>query len=230
MIEHECIGLKQRSIELEKAHEEILKFLTEHINTNTKQLHHFEWSLEYYHSRLMELHDILIDNRDIEIYHLKKRITELESELYKNDITLIPEKINVNLKFDKLGKTQPVITMTSDSKKTDEIYDEVGRKWFIPKLNDESYIKIRFIGKDGKELDYRNDYENVYIYGISSSSAIIGNTTFGKGSYKDIRDNFILDKRALRLLLIDPSVWIYALRGTENIEIVESSEDINATL
>ncbi len=47
---------------------------------------------------------------------------------------------------------------------------------------------------------------------------------------KDIKNGFVLDKRTLSLLLISPSVWFYALRGTEYVELIESSEDINATL
>ena len=163
-----------------------------------------------------------------EIQNLNNTKAALEATEIKNKLD--KEKVNVCVRLDKTSKTISLISLNSNSKRRALQYDENGRMWFIPKLKDNSYIKIRFIGKDGKKLDYRNDDEHIHIAGLSSSSAIIGNTVFGKGLFKDIRDNFMLDKRALSLLLIDPSVWIYPLKGTEDIEIIDSSEDINATL
>jgi hypothetical protein len=182
------------------------------------------WYLKYYFNRLQGKYDILIINRDVEIKNLKDRIIELEAQQIK-DITNT-EKVNINLKY---HSSRRIVTLSSNSKKHTPIFDECGRKWFIPKLNDESYIKIRFIGKN---LDDAGKDENTLtlITGISSSSAIIGNTVFGKGKFKDVKNNFILDKRALSLLLIDSSIWFYVLRGTEKIEIIESSNDIVATL
>lgn len=106
----------------------------------------------------------------------------------------------------------------SDSKKRGSMFDEYGRKWFIPKLNDDSYIKIKFVGKNLDEQE-RLCKDKEIVMGISESSSIIGNTVFGKGDFKNIKNNFILDKRALNLLLIDPpqSVRFYVLHGTENI-------------
>ncbi len=207
---HECIGIKPEVDDLNKA-----------INKEGKTSNDNKWWLEYYHSRLQERHDIEIDNRDCEIHNLKKRITELEKYEPNN---IDKEKINIELNF---NKTSNIVTLYSDSKKYTPINDEVGRKWFIPKLYDDSYIKIKFTGKDGKNLDYRDENDVTYIRGISASSAIIGNTIFSKGTLKD---GFILNKRALNILLIDPMVWFYILKGTENIEIIESSKDINATL
>lgn len=212
---HKCIGIKPEVDDLNKA-----------INKEEGTSENNKWWLEYYHSRLQERHDIEINNREHEIYNLKKRITELEKYEPKD---IIPEKVNIKLTFNKTmknGKCQ-LVTLSSDSKKYTPQYDEVGRKWFIPKLNDDSYIKINFTGKDGKKLNYRGEDDVTYIYGISESSAIIGNSTFGKGTLKD---GFILNKRALNVLLINPMVFFYILKGTENIEIIESSKDINATL
>ncbi len=182
------------------------------------------WYLKYYFSRLQEKYDILITNRDVEIKNLNDRINELETQQIK-DIT-DNEKININLKCDR---SKGYVVLYSNSKKHSPIFDEYGRKWFIPKLNDDSYIKIRFIGKNLDDV-CKDENTLTLITGISSSSAIIGNTVFGRGKFKDVKNNFILDKRALSLLLIDPSVWFYVLRGTEKIEIIESSNDIVATL
>jgi len=212
---HECIGIKSEVTDLDGAINKIERLF------NLKYI-----DLRYYFDRLKTRHNILISNKNKEIQILKDIISEtpeIEDKLNK-------EKINIHLKLDKSSKTITVISLNSDSKRRSLQCDENGRMWFIPKLNDNSYIKIRFIGKDGKKLDYRNDDEPISIGGISSSSAIIGSTIFGRGTFKDIRDNFILYKRALSLLLIDPSVYIYSLNGTENIEIIESSKDINATL
>lgn len=156
------------------------------------------WYLKYYFGRLQEKYDILITNRDVEIENLKDRIIELETQQIK-DLTNI-EKVNINLKYDKLRR---IVTLSSNSKKHAPIFDEYGRKWFIPKLDDQSYIKIRFIGKN---LDKSCKDENALtlIRGISSSSAIIGNTVFGKGKFKDIKDNFILDKRAFEFTVNRP--------------------------
>ena len=203
-MKHECIGIKHEVVDLDKAIDKIEKLVD-------------TWHLRYYHSRLQERHDIEINNRECEIHNLKKRITELEKYEPKN---ITPEKVNIKLTFNKTMKNWKcqMVTLSSDSKKYTPQYDEVGRKWFIPKLNDDSYIKIRFIGKE---------LHGNLIRGISESSAIIGNTTFSKG---DNDNGFILNKRALNLLLINPRVWFYVLNRTEDIEIIESSEDINATL
>ena len=172
-------------------------------------------NLKDLYNKLKERHILEISIKDYIIDNLKKRITELEKH-EPNDT----EKVNIKLIFNKTmknGKSQ-IVTLSSNSKKYTPQYDEVGRKWFIPKLNDDSYIKIRFIGKE---------LHGSLIRGISNSSAIIGNTVFSKGNNDD---GFILNKRALSLLLIDPRVWFYVLKRTEDIEIIESSEDINATL
>ncbi len=182
------------------------------------------WHLKYYFSRLQEKYDILITNRDVEIKNLKNRIAELEAQQIK-DITKT-EKVDIILRHDKVRK---IVTLSSNSRKRVPIFDENGRKWFIPKLNDDSYIKIRFIGKNLDNID-KDENTLTLIKGISASSAIIGNTVFGKGKFKDVKNNFILDKRALSLLLIDPSIWFYVLPGTEKIEIIESSNDIVAIL
>jgi hypothetical protein len=81
---------------------------------------------------------------------------------------------------------------------------------------------------DNEERNNENRF--TLIMGLSTSSAIIGNTVFGKGNFRDIKNEFILDKKILSLLLIDSSVWMYTLKGTEDIELIESSEDIIATL
>ncbi len=289
---HECMGIRNESILLNKEIDKIEKLVD-------------TWSLRFYHSRVQEIHDIEINNRDCEIHTLKKRIIELEpnkeiviSEILSNEIdpynkteqrlyilkeigvytnirfnelyesiievekiidtsnlkdfynklkerhvieisirdyvidelkkriekyepkVITPEKVNIKLTFNKTMKNGKckMVTLSSDSKKYTPQYDEVGRKWFIPKLNDDSYIKIRFIGKE---------FKGELITGISQSSAIIGNTVFSKGNNND---GFILNKRSLNLLLIDPRVWFYVPNGTENIEIIESSKDINTTL
>lgn len=209
---HECIGIKQEVSDLNGAIDDIEKLVD-------------TWHLRYYHSRLQERHDILITNRDIEIQNLKNRIIELETDEIKDKIN--KEKTNIHLIYNKLEKR---VTIYSDSKKRDSIFDEVGRKWFIPKLNNDSYIKIKFMGKYLDEQEQIKENEITLIKGLSSSSAIIGNTVMGRGKFKDIKNNFMLDKRTLSLLLIDPSVWLYALHGTEDIKLIESSEDINATL
>jgi len=214
---HECIEIEDEVKDLDNTINEIEKLY------NLKYM-----DLRYYFDRLKTRHNILISNKNKEIQILKDIISEIETSEIKEKID--KEKINVHVRLYKILKTKTVISLSSDSKRRSLQYDENGRMWFIPKLKDDSYIKIRFIGKDGKKLDYRNDDEPMHIAGISSSSAIIGNTIFGRGSYKDIRDNFILDKRALSLLLIDPSVWIYTIHGTEDIGIIESSKDINTTL
>ena len=167
------------------------------------------------YNKLKERHILEISIKDYIIDNLKKRITELEKH-EPNDT----EKVNIKLIFNKTmknGKTR-MVTLYSDSKKYTPQYDEVGRKWWIPKLNDDSYIKIRFIGKE---------FKGELIRGISNSSTIIGNTTFSKGNNED---GFILNKKALSTLLISPMVWFYPFVGAENIEIIESSKDINATL
>jgi Flp pilus assembly CpaF family ATPase len=97
------------------------------------------WNLKYYLNRLKSNHDILIDNKDTEIYVLKNRILELESF----GIMKI-EKTNIVLTYDK---TSNRIIAYSNSSKINPIFDESCRKWFIPALNDNSYIKIKFIGK-----------------------------------------------------------------------------------
>lgn len=183
------------------------------------------WHLEYYLGRIHERYDILITNRDVEIQNLKDRIEELEKyEINDKNI----EKVIINLKYDRPSRR---VRLYSNSKRYDPIFDEYGRKWFIPKLSDDSYIKIKFIGEDVcGQGGHKNEDDPTYISGLSTSSGIIGNTVFGKGKFKDIRDNFILDKRTLSLLLISPSVWFYVLRGTEKIEIIGSSNDIDASL
>lgn len=211
---HECIGIKDKVKDLDKAIDEIEKLVD-------------TWYLRYYHSRLQERHDIEINNRECEIHKLKERISELEK--YEPKDILDKEKIDVHLTYNKLGK-RIYLDWSSNSKKRDSVFDECGRKWFIPKLKDDSYIKIRFIGKNLDEQECRDENESVYVMGLSSSSAIIGNTVMGKGKLKDVKNGFMIEKRSLMLLLADSSVWIYALHGTENIEILESSEDINTTL
>lgn len=201
--------------------------IMEEVNDLSKEIDKLEkivdtWHLKYYLLRLKSRHDILIDNKDVEIQVLKNRITELEPYEIKKI-----EKTNINLIYDKASRR---ITVYSDSKKRDPIFDECGRKWFIPKLNDNSYIKIKFIGKNLDDQEREDENKSAYIMGLSSSSAIIGNTIMGKGKFKDIKNGFILDKRTLSLLLIDSSVWLYVLRGTEDIELIESSEDIIAIL
>ncbi len=203
---HKCIGIKSEVHDLNTA-----------INKEGKTSKNNEWWLNYYHIRLQYRHDIEIGNRDLEIYTLKERIKELEKYEPK-DVSL--EKVDITLTFNKTSKNKKSqrVTLFSNSKRYIPIYDENGRKWFIPKLNDNSYIKIRFLGKE------------VYgdtIRGISESSAIIGNTIFSEGT-NDV--GFILDKISLGFLLIDPTVFFYPLKGTEDIEIVESSNDINVTL
>jgi len=181
------------------------------------------WHLKYYLGRIHVRYDILIDNRDAEIQNLEERIAELEKYEIKDK-----EKINIKLIYDK---SYNIVTGQSDSKKRNSMFDECGRKWFIPQLNDDSYIKIKFVGKILDEQERRGKDKQI-VMGISVSSAIIGNTMFGKGDFKDIKNNFILNKRSLDLLLIGPpqSVWFYALPGTESIVLIESSKDINATL
>ncbi len=138
--------------------------------------------------------------------------------------------IKINKEIDEIGKTIDIWYLKYYFSRLQEKYDILitNRDVEIKNLKD-SYIKIRFTGKN---LDEKHKDENALtlITGISSSSAIIGNTVFGKGKFKDIRDNFILDKRTLSLLLIDPSVRFYVLRGADKIEIIESSNDIVATL
>jgi len=214
---HEYIVIKDEVRDLDGAIDKIEK------SFNLKYM-----DIRYYFDRLKTRHNILISNKNKEIRILSDTITELETPGIKDKLD--KEKIDVCVRLDKTSKTIITISLSCNSNRKALQCDENGRMWFIPKLNDNSYIKIRFIGKDGKKLDYRNDNEHMHIAGISSSSAIIGNTIFGRGSFKDIRDNFILDKRALSLLLIDPSVWIYPLHGTESIELLGSSDDINATL
>ena len=219
---HECIGIKPEVDDLNKAIDNIEKLV------DTKHL-------RYYHSRLQERHDILMTNASIKIENLEERIKELESHETKEDINT--EKINIHLIYDKASNTVK-FRWTLNSKKRDTIFDEVGRKWFIPKLNDDSYIKIKFIGKNLDEQEKLDENKLTLVRGLSGSSAIIGNTIIGRGNLKDIKNNFIINKRTLRLLLIDSSmwfvnriyVWFYVLHGTEDIEIIESSEDINATL
>lgn len=201
--------------------------IIEEINDLNKEIDKLEktidtWYLRYYLARIKSRHDILIDNRDIEIKVLKARIDELEPYEIKKI-----EKTNINLTYDKASNR---IMASSDSKKRDPIFDECGRKWFIPKLSDNSYIKIMFIGKNLDEQEQKDENKLTLINGISSSSAIIGNTVMGRGKFKDIKNGFVLDKRALSLLLIDPSVCFYVLRGTEDVELIGSSEDIVAVL
>jgi hypothetical protein len=201
--------------------------IMEEVNDLSKEIDKLEkivdtWHLKYYLGRLKSRHDILIDNKDVEIQVLKNRIAELEPYEIKKI-----EKTYINLTYDKASKH---IKAYSNSKKRDPIFDECGRKWFIPKLNDNSYIKIRFIGKNLDDQEREDENRTTYIMGISSSSAIIGNTIMGKGKFKDIKNGFVLDKRTLSLLLIDPSVWFYALHGTEDVELIDSSEDIAAIL
>ena len=201
--------------------------IMEEVNDLSKEIDKLEkivdtWHLKYYLGRLKSRHDILIDNKDVEIQVLKNRIAELEPYEIKKI-----EKTYINLTYDKASKH---IKAYSNSKKRDPIFDECGRKWFIPKLNDNSYIKIRFIGKNLDDQEREDENRTTYIMGISSSSAIIGNTIMGKGKFKDIKNGFVLDKRTLSLLLIDPSVWFYALHGTEDVELIDSSEDIAVIL
>ena len=201
--------------------------IIEEINDLSKEIDKLEkivdaWYLKYYLGRLKYRYNILIDNKDVEIQVLKNRIVELEPYEIKKI-----EKTNINLIYDKASRR---ITVYSDSKKRDPIFDECGRKWFIPKLDDNSYIKIRFIGKNLDDQEREDENKSAYIMGLSSSSAIIGNTIMGKGKFKDIKNGFVLDKRTLSLLLIDPSVWLYVLHGTEDVELIESSEDIIAIL
>ncbi len=183
------------------------------------------WHLKFYFSRLQEGFDILLTNRDLEIQYLKDRIAELETQEIKDIINA--EKVNIRLIYDKSSNW---VTASSDSKKRGSIFDERGQKWFIPQLNENSYIKIKFTGKNLDDPEHHDRNKPICVTGISESSGIIGNTLFGKGEFKDIKNNFILNKAALSLLLISPKVWFYALRGTENIELIESSDDIVATL
>lgn len=211
---HKCVGIEQEVSELNGAIDSIEKLVD-------------TWYLKYYHSRLQERHDILITNRDLEIQNLKDRITELEEHGVK-EITNT-EKIDIHLIYDKPGR-RVMLNWGVNSKKRDSIFDECGRKWLIPKLNDDSYIKIKFIGKKLDEREKAEENRLTFVNGLSTSSAIIGNTTMGRGSFKDIKNNFILEKKPLRLLLISQDVWFYVLSGTEDIELIGSSEDINATL
>ncbi len=201
--------------------------IMEEVNDLSKEIDKLEkivdtWYLKYYLGRLKSRHGILIDNKDAEIQVLKNRIAELEPYEIKKI-----EKININLTYDKVSRR---ITLYSDSRKRDSIFDECGRKWFIPKLNDNSYIKIRFIGKDLDDQEQKDENRSTLVRGLSSSSAIIGDTVMGRGKFKDIKNGFVLDKRAISLLLIDQSVWLYVLHGTEDVELIESSEDIIAIL
>ncbi len=201
--------------------------ITEEFNDLSKEIDKLEkvidtWHLKFYLERLKSRHHILIENKDIEIKVLNDRISELEPFEIKKI-----EKTNINLSYNKASRR---IVVYSGSKKRDPIFDEYGRKWFIPKLNDNSYIKIRFIGKNLDDTEKKDENRLTHVLGLSSSSAIIGNTLMGKGKFKDIKNGFVLDKRALSLLLINPSVWFYVLPGTEDVEIIESSEDIVSNL
>ncbi len=184
------------------------------------------WYLKYYLIRIHERYGILIDNGYAEIQNLKERIMEMESGNYE---TKDKEKINIKLIY---HKSRNIVTAQSDSNRRSSIFDEVGRKWFIPKLNNDSYIKIKFVGKNLDEQERSGKNKMIRVMGISESSAVIGNTVFGGGRFKDIKNNFILNKKELDLLLIDSPwlIWFYALPGTENIILVESSKDINTIL
>lgn len=209
---HKCIGIKNEVSDLNRAIDDIEKLVD-------------TWHLRYYLGRLQERHDILITNRDIEIQNLKNRIIDIIETNKINTINL--EKINIHLKY---NKSLNRVTLYSDSKKYASIFDEVGRKWFIPELSDNSYIIVKFIGKKLDEQEQHDENRRTLVMGLSASSAIIGNTVMGNGRFKDIKNNFILEKYPLRAMLISQDVWFTALSGTEDMEIIETSEDIVATL
>ncbi len=182
------------------------------------------WSIEYHMLRVFKEYDRIIGNKNADIKNLQERVTELEI-CHTED----KGKINIELVYDKLHGTNGYVIVNSDSKRRNSIFDECGRKWYIPKLNDDSYIKIKFTGKNF-DKKVKNGRDKFVIWGLSTSSSIIGTTIFGRGKYSDIENGYVLDKKQLDILLISPDVWFYVPFGTDDIEIVESSEDINASI